>query len=584
MALVALQGPYNIVYQMIEGVFVWAGAPATVLEMVLPIILAASIPYLVSKLAVARLNLRAAILVALATPGWYAVYRLQADLHANLLALTLFLSALVLLSQARSLRSPRFIYGVALIGLASFTHVESTLFLVFVTTVSSLSKLRPYPLRMTLVSTTVVVPATLLYFLRLLQLLVLSGGSLEFSSPQTFASWITTLGPLIPFTIIGLVWSSVRPRSWMDVFASVWGIVSIIIGISQYVSPQTVIFAQRAIILFPTPLLAGIAMYRLSNVTTGLKALKVLQRIPLRYSRTAVLVAMFGVLALSWPVTSLWATPNEKVFLTSAEYQQLNWVSTNLKFSTTPIFMFNDPDEFAGGLAQLYDSWVMAKVGPHLSYLGLTDYLVQLEETPFSSLVSRTTSELFLQQISNAGIATKATLLKHPIIIMSNFYRPFPLPAYTSTLFTQVSSGVFIDNATSLDSLGNATLPLYMIFGTHSGTWGGTPAPWAKSIYTYEVNDSVPPNVYATFELGIKQPGTFALGLRYWDGSGNNMTVSLDGNSLGIIAYNNTGAPSIRYFQRIPLSQGIHILTIAINSGPTRDRYASLDYLVVTSS
>ena len=580
----ALQGPYNLVYQMMEGVFVWAGIPATILEMVLPIILAASFPYLVSKLVVARLNLRAAILVALATPGWYAVYRLQADLHANLLALTLFLSALVLLSQARSLRSPRFIWGVALIGLASFTHIESTLFLVFVTTVSSLTNFRPYPLRMTLVATTVVIPATLFYFLRFLQLLVLSGGSLEFSSPQTFGSWITTLGPLIPITIVGLIWSSVRPRSWIDVFASVWGIVSLVVGISQYISPQTVIFAQRALILFPTPLLAGLAMYRLSNMTTGLNTLKVLRRISLPYVRTAVLVAIFGVLVLSWPVTSLWAAPNEKVFLTSAEYQQLNWVSTNLKFSNTPIFMFNDVDEFAGGLGQLYDSWVLAKVGPHLSYLGLADYLVQLEETPFSSLVSRTTSELFLQQISNAGITTRATLLKHPIIIMGDFYRPLPLPVYTSALFTQVSSGVFIDNATSLESLGDVTLPLYMIFGAHSGTWGGTLAPWAKSVYTYGVNDSVPPKVYTSFELGIKQPGTFTLGLRYWDGSGNNMTASLDGNAIGYIAYNNTRAPAIRYFQRIPLSQGTHSLTIAINSGPSRVRYASLDYLVLTSS
>jgi hypothetical protein len=376
----------------------------------------------------------------------------------------------------------------------------------------------------------------------------------------------------------------VRPRSWLDVFTSVWGIVSLVVGISQYVSPQTVIFAQRALILFPTPLLAGLAMYRLSNMTTGLKPLKVLRRIPLRYVRTAVLVAILGVLALSWPVTSLWAAPNEKVFLTSGEYAQLNWVSTNLKFSNTPIFMFNDVDEFAGGLAQLYDSWVLAKVGSHLSYLGLTDYLVQLEETPFSSLVSRTTSEIFMQQISNAGITTRATLLKHPIIIMSDFYRPFPLPTYMSTLFTEVSSGVFIDYATSLGSLGNVTLPLYITFGPHSGTWGGTLSPWAKSIYAYGVNDSVPPNVYASFELGIKQPGTFTLGLRYLDGSGNNMTVSLDGNAIGTVAYYNTGVPVIRYFQRTPLSQETHVLTIAINSGPTRVRYASLDYLVLTSS
>ncbi len=575
LALVSLQGPYDILYQMVEGVFVWLGIQGTTLEIILPIILAASIPYLISKLVLVQLNHRAALLVALATPGWFAVYRLQADLHANLLALALFLCALILFSQARSSPSPRFICGLALIGFASFTHIESTLFLTSVTTISNLTKFRPCSFRMSLAAVAAVVPAALLYLLHLVQLLALSGGSLVFSTPQPLGSWITILGPLIPLSIIGLV---------LDVFASIWGIVSLAIGVSQYVSPQTVIFAQRALILIPTPLLAGLGVYRLSRMIAGMRTMRLPLRIPLRYVKTGVLVAIFAILALSWPITSTWAAPNEKVFLTSAEYQQLNWVSSNLKFSATPIFMFNDVDEFAGDLAPLYDNWALALVGPHLSYLGLTDYLVQLEETPFSDLASRTTSEVFMQQIRNAGITSKASLLQHPIIIMSEFYRPFPLPAYTSTLFAQVSPGIFIDNATSLGTLGNVTLPLYMIFRAHSGTWGGMLAPWAKSIYAYGVNDSVPPNVYASFELGIQQPGTFTLGLRYWDGSGNNMTVSLDGTSIGTISYNSTESPVIRNFQRIPLSSGTHILTIAINSGPSRVRYASLDYLVLTSS
>jgi len=576
----SLQGSYDVVYQMLEGVFVWIGISGTSVEIFFPIVLAGSITYLLARLVLVNLTTRAALFVALSTPGWYAAYRLQADLHANLLALTLFVPALILLSRTKSVRDPRCLLGLALLVLASLTHIESTLFLVFVTLISSVSKLRPYPFKLVIAATAVIMPATLFYAGHLLGVLVSSGGSLEFSTAQPLDSWIIPLGPLLPFSAIGLVWSSVRPRYWVEIFAAVWGVLSIVVGISQYVSPQTVIFAQRAIILFPTPLLAGLGIYRLIQLLPRLKT----WRIPSRYVRTGVIIAIFAILALSWPVASVSAAPYEKIFLTSGEYQQLEWVSSNMRFLNTPIFVYNDIDEFAGGLAHLYDSWVSAKVGSHLSYLGLPDYLVQLEETPFSDLISRTISGEFMQQIRNAGIGTKTALLQHPIVLMGEFYRPFPLPTYTSTLFTEISPGVFVDNSTRLESLANVTLPLYITFGTHSGTWGGTPASWAKSLAAYEVNDSVPPVVQASFGIMIQLTGTFTLGLRYWDGSGSNLTIAVDGNTIGSIGYNDTRSPAIRYFPGIVLPQGVHTLTVAIDNSSTAARYASLDYLVFSRS
>jgi hypothetical protein len=579
-ALLSLQGPYNFVYQMLEGGFLWMGISGTTLEIFMPMVLAGSITYLLARLVLAHLDTRAAILVALATPGWYAVYRLQADLHANLLALTLFLSALILISRTRSIREPRSLLGLTLIVLASLTHIESTLFLVFVTLISSMTKLRPYPFKLMIAATAAIVPAAFFYAIHILQVLASAGGSLEFSTVQPFDSWIIILGPLLPFTIIGLAWSSVRPRSWIEILATVWGVASIVVGVSQYLSPQAVIFAQRAIILVPTPLLAGLGLHRLAQFLPRLN----ISILPLRYVRIGAIISIFAILALSWPVTTVLAAPYEKVFLTSGEYQQLEWVSANMKFSNTPIFMYNDVDEFAGGLAQLYDNWVSAKVGLHLSYLGLPDYLVQVEETPFSNLISRTVSGEFFQQLRNNGISTKSSLLQHPIVLIGEFYRPFPLPAYTSILFTEVSSGIFVDNSTRLGTLASVTLPLYVTFGAHSGTWGGTPASWAKSLRAYGVNDSVPPVVQASFEIRVQLTGTFTLGLRYWDGTGNNLAIVVDGNAIGSIVYNNTRSPSIRYFPGLALSEGIHSLTITISNAPSVVRNASLDYVVLTRS
>jgi hypothetical protein len=483
------------------------------------------------------------------------------------------------------LREPSSLLGLAIIGLASFTHIESTIFLVLVTLGSSLTRLRPYPFKLALVATIIIIPAAFFYVVHILQLVVTSGGTLQFSAPQTFEAWIIAVGPLVPFTIVGLVWSSVRPRSWLEIFASIWGIASFIIGVSQYFSPQTIMFAQRAVILIPTPLLAGLGGYRLyQTLPRALAALR-FGRIPLRSAKIGVMAIFLLVLAFSWPITSLSVSPNEKIFLTSAEAQQLGFVSANIRFSNTPIFVFNDVDQYAGGLADLYDNWVGAKVGPHLSYLGLTDYLVQLEQTPFSDTVSQTISGVFWQQIQAAGITTRASLLQHPIIIMSEFYRPFPLPPYISALFNQVSSGIFVDNATSLESLNSVTLPLYIIFGSHSGGWYGIPASWAKSLEAYEVFDSVPQIVQASFPFSTPARGNYTLGLRYWDGSGNNFTIAVDGNPVGIIAYNNTLTPAVRYFPKVPLSQGTHSLTIVISNTPSVvRRYVSLDYLVLSTS
>jgi len=564
---------------------VWIGVPSTSLEVILPVILAASIPYLLSRLVLAHLGTRTAILATLATPGWYAVYRLQADLHANLLALTLFLSALILLSKAKSLREPRCLYGLGLLGLASFTHIESTIFLLFVILASSLTSLRPYPLKIALAAASATVPAAVFYAVHLVQLLGFSGGSLDVTSSQTFETWLIILGPLLPFMIVGLVWCSLRPRSWLEIFAAVWGFTSVILGISQYVSLQTVIFSQRGILLMPGPLLAGIGAARVGQILPRLNV----PHVRLQNARIPTIVVIFTILTLSWPVTWATAVPNEKIFLTSTEYQQLKWVSANLRFSNTPIFMFNDLNEFASGLAQLYDNWAAAIVGHHLSYLGLIDYLAQVQQTPFSDTGAREVSGEFMQKISAAGITNKTTLLQHPIIIMGEFYRPYPLPNYTQALFTQISPGVFLGNASRLETLSNVTLPLYITFATHSGPWYGTERSWTRSINAYEVyDDSVPMNIEASFELGIQSSGTYTMGLRYWDGSANNLNISVDGKNIGTIVYYDTNRPVIDNFAGIGFSQGIHTVKIAINDAPPILRgglaYASLDYLVLIRS
>ena len=122
-----------------------------------------------------------------------------------------------------------------------------------------------------------------------------------------------------------------------------------------------------------------------------------------------------------------------------------------------------------------------------------------------------------------------------------------------------------------------------MVFGAHSGDWGGVERSWAQSVYEYEVYDTVTPIVEASFLFGTESSGSFTLGLEYWDDGGNNLSVAVDGQTIGTIVYNNTGMPAVQFFQAVPLSTGTHSLTITVNNNPSPVRYASLDYLTLVT-
>jgi hypothetical protein len=579
LALLAQQGPYNFLYQLISGFIVWAGAPALDVEIVLPVILIASLPYLLSRLVLKQLDARAATLVVLSTPAWYAVYRITADLHANLFALTLVVGALIPLSQARILRSRETVMGLGLVGLASLAHIESTLFLTSIIVLAGLVSWGRYPFRVMVALAMIIVPATVLYVVHLEGILALTGGTLELTTPMTLEAWLLFLGPLLPFTAFGLVTSFRNRIGWLEALAFSWGLASIVVGLSQYVTPQTVLFARRSVILLPTPILAGLGAFSLLQLLGGLKlTLPVCKKF--RFPMVGLMVVF---LVVSWPtVYALGGQQNHRVFLSSPEYQQLVWVHSNLRSTSTPIFMFNDVDQYAGSLASLYDNWLSVVVGDHLSYLGLVDYLVQLEETPFSEPVARATSTSFMQQIRDSGITSRTGLLQHQIILLSDFYRPFPLPTYMSNLFVQVSPGIFVDDPIALASISRVTLPLYTSFIDHSGSWGGVNENWTRSGEAYEVyyDGPAPMNIDVSFFLGVATSGNYSVGLRYWDQTGNNLTITLDSKIVGSIYYDNAKTPILREFRQNFLTAGIHTFTITIEQSPYPLQWASLDYLV----
>jgi len=581
LALISIQGPYDFFYQLFSGFVVWCGVPAIELEIFLPIALAAMIPFPLSRFALFSPDKGIAAVIALAAPGWYAIGYIAADKHANLLGLVLLLAAIPLLFRTNSIKAPQSFLGLALIGIASFTHIETTLFLVTIIFIASavFSTFRPI---IALSAVAVSFPASILYVMHFLQLISLTGYSLPVYSLEPVWYWLLIFGALLPIAIYGLLAPIIGGRSKLELLAIIWAACSLVVGISQYFDAQVFTFAQRAAPLVPAPILAAIGFVRIRSWANKVRP----ETTRPRNLQKWVLVTAFVLLILSWPLTYVaTAYQYQGIYLSSSAYQRLEWISNNVRFADTPIFVYNDLDLNAGGLGDLYSNWVGAIVGTHLSYLGRVDYLVQLQQTPYSNVVSRLHSAVFMKEISDAGITNQTILLMHRIIIIKDFYNPFPIPTYISGFFKQVSDGVLEGDSMKLATLNNFTLPLSSALVDSIGPWNSIQRSWAQSIYALEATvKSTPTNLDASFLLEIPSNGTYTPSVRYWDGIGNDLEVLLDGIKIGTVNYTGSNIPLTGNFAGIYLTSGIHRISIKIDQNPSTQQYASLDYLAMTRS
>lgn len=581
LTLIYAQGFYNFVYQLLLGLIEELGSPALSSEIFLPIALVGLFPYLISRLVWASSNVRLATFASMTTPAWYALYDIGATEHANLLALALILAALGMLFQSKRINQRESIAGLILFGIASFTHVETTLFFVGVILLLSLA-FPILPFRMVILLVAVVSPATAAYVTHLSQILRVTGYNLPSYTPEPFWFWLEIFGLLLPIVAYGLLSLVSRGRSSIEYFALIWASTSILLGVSHYFVPQTYAFAQRAATIVPVPLLAAFGLAKLGQKIRLARP----GGFSFSYYRNGLLVAAVLLLLVSWP-TTYWTSAyvHQRVFITSSAYQRLQWVSSNLKFENTPIFMYNDVDVDAGGLGDLWSNWVGAIIGTHLSYLGQIDYLVQIQQTPYDNVVSRIHSVFFAKQLNDAGITNRTTLLQHPIIIIKDFYKPFPLPAYTAVYFDQVSDGILVSNNQRLESLDSVTIPLSWSLTSSVGPWHIIQHPWAESIYTLDAsNNSTLTKIEVTFPLGVSSNGTYSISLRYFDGTGNNLELALDGTRVGTVQYGGTYAPSTLTLTSVPLDSGVHYASIGIAQNPSSFQYASLDYLSVVKA
>src|SRR5205807_10260422 len=81
--------------------------------------------------------------------------------------------------------------------------------------------------------------------------------------------WFEIFGPLLPLAIFGLTLVLRGKRTSLESLVMLWAGASILIGLSQYLDPQTYTFAQRAAGLVPVPFLAAIGLRQLGTLSVS---------------------------------------------------------------------------------------------------------------------------------------------------------------------------------------------------------------------------------------------------------------------------------------------------------------------------
>ncbi|MDA4124024.1 MAG: hypothetical protein OK438_01045 [Thaumarchaeota archaeon] len=264
----ASQHYVDFLYPIVASVPVYLGASADIVEIVLPILLACALVAATGILALESKDWRVVILSVAFSGGWFAVYRMGADFHANLFAFPLLIlaSALLIRAARRGEASGPILGGfLALVVVAGAAHVETTDFFIaawFVAFVPLGWKTSSGSWRwssfMVVAGALTASPFTLAYFQGV-------AGGLGGQYCVLPAYWLEVFGPGAGLAILGLgtlAWryKAQASEGYLTKLLLSWSALALGIGVLGYVAQVPISFSDRALLLFPLPIVSSFGM------------------------------------------------------------------------------------------------------------------------------------------------------------------------------------------------------------------------------------------------------------------------------------------------------------------------------------
>jgi hypothetical protein len=194
------------------------------------------------------------------------------------------------------------------------------------------------------------------------------------------------------------------------------------------------------------------------------------------------------------------------------------------------------------------DNWVSAIIGDHYKSLGEVGSLADGKETPFDDIYSRYYSYSYIKEMKDAGVWRTPEILKHPIIVIEDYYKVEPIDV--DPHFKAIGNGVYVYEDTEQ--------PYKYLRIDVAGSTIENNAPWYTRnlivqdknytmVESFPTNDTV--NKLFKFRIYLDSPGCSELSLRYLDGSNMlGFRLLADKQVLGTQYYENTGKIKERIF------------------------------------
>lgn len=384
---------------------------------------------------------------AVFTASSFLLYRITADLHANLLGFILIFSAFAILIAKkptrqsegtlfqgirRFVKSSRGLIFVILVILSSFSHFEST---VFFSIVFSMAYTLAYGIRrskaLVIVLMLCLIPSLLLFARHSLDVERFPAELRIFHEPLPYEFLFRPLGVYLPLVIAAGVLLSflyvgkskfflIEEKNdlyFFISFALVWMAISLVIFRTGFYNEGAYPFSYRAATLLPIPFIISIPFYFVNHIKSRSRPLQIASNV-LVYG----LIFGLGTSNLLFLIEN--QLPDDSTtFFSDTAYKALEDLQ-NLNIEQTPIFVyyFHDPSLSPGGLSEYPDRWITAIYGDHYKYLGFTDNLAVANATSFSDIYSRYYSYSYIKDMRLDGMWNVHNISKVPIILIPDFY------------------------------------------------------------------------------------------------------------------------------------------------------------------
>ncbi|MEM3565498.1 MAG: hypothetical protein QXK18_01305 [Candidatus Bathyarchaeia archaeon] len=543
----------NFVYIAFGSLFVRLGGDAFIVERVFPPILLFTLLieayFILTKLHSNR-NWKIYTTTIL---SWFGAFRVASDLHNNLLALNaLFLFTYLFHLYFKNAKKQYLGIAVLLLFLSSFIHLESTLFLLFISVLSLLTEKnvgKIWKISIALLLLISVLPAAIFYYIHIKKLLSYSGGSFRGSVMEPWR-WLVYLGPAGFIGVYQLISEArfICMKDFLERSFMIWGFASIIFGLIQYLEPSFMIFSERAIALFPTPFLAIHKIEEANHrIIHGIKSWR--KRVKLSIPVLAAIFNLTIVLSMNF----------YNISISSQRYEKILFLKQ--KFHNEPIIMVVDySDRYAGEFGQHFYNWGKAVIGNVYTYIGSVYYLRDLMPTPFFHWSSRQASNILFQEIRS-----NFQSLDEAIIIYGLDFTDFPvLPRNFEAFMEPLDENLYMVNITKLrETSGKFILPVFQHSRVVSGVWWVSSADWSDYQFVskcYIGSISQLSSMEVLFAVNLS--GNYTVNLKYYADVKMSFYIQVDNSEENIFG-DVGGLGKITVYNGF-LSEGEHLLKISL--------------------